>query len=116
MTIKKHITVTLLTIITTITTWASEPCDSVATDSVKGRADYPERLITEFPVIYADTAYTTPQYHVVVRAVWMAKRKHSCKVTSPDQLPEPPDATMIRFVPCQEKATFHTDAMVIQRK
>lgn len=101
---------------TGVAVWAGEACDSVAADSVKGRADYPERLITEFPVIYADTAYTTPQYHVVVRAVWMAKRKHSCKVTSPDQLPEPPDATMIRFVPCQEKATFHTDAMVIQRK
>ena len=36
-----------------VAVWAGEPCDSVPADSVKARADYPERLITEFPVIYA---------------------------------------------------------------
>ena len=82
MTINKYLSVALLAIITTANTWAGEPYDSVAADSVKTRADYPERLITEFPVIYADTAYTTPQYHVVIRAVWMSKRKNKCKVTS----------------------------------
>lgn len=98
MTINKYLSAALLAIITTATTWAGEPCDSVTADSVKTRANYPERLVTEFPVIYADTAYTTPQYHVVIRAVWMSKRKNKCKVTSPHQLPEPPDATMIRFI------------------
>ena len=98
MTTKKHISAGLLAITATAYIWAGEPCDSVTADTVKARADYPERLITEFPVIYADTAYITPRYHLVIRAVWMSRRNHKCKVTSPGLLPEPSDATMIRFI------------------
>jgi len=66
-------------------------------DTTTARAGYPQRLITEFPVIYADTAYTTPHYNIVVRAVWMVHKHRRCKISTPDQLPEPPGAKMIRF-------------------
>lgn len=77
----------------------SVPTDTVATSPPKASMPgYPERLLTDFPVIYTDTAYTTPHYHVVLRAVWMSKRGRKCKVSSPGQLPEPRDARMVRFV------------------
>ncbi len=95
---------------------ASDP--DAHTDTTQRRADYPYRLLTEFPVIYADTALVTPQYNIVIRAVWMSRRGRRCKVTSPGQLPEPPGAMMIRFIhdPAYDTARFHTDAIVIHRK
>lgn len=77
----------------------AEQAESARCDSTEKPVSYPERLLSDFPIIYMDTAYTAPGYHVVVRAAWIAKPGRNCKVSSPSQLPEPPGACMIRFIP-----------------
>lgn len=70
-----------------------------ARDSVAERAPYPERLLRDFPIIYIDTTYVTPRYHLVVRAVWMSRRKPNCRVTISDTFPRPAAGEMVRFIP-----------------
>ena len=64
-------------------------------DTIKRR--YPERLLTDFPIIYNDTAYSTKDYHVVFRAVFTQCRTRKVKVTNPSPLPCPADTMMVRF-------------------
>lgn len=89
------------------------PADSSAT-----RMGYPERLWRDFPVIYSDTAYASPEYSIVVRAVWMKHKRSKCKVTSPDLLPLESDSDMVTFgrVTGQDTMMFHTETMVMHRK
>lgn len=99
-----HILYTALGLLTaTLTAHAAPdettvPADTTACDTCH-RAPYPARLISEFPVIYVDTVYTTPRYHVVARAVWKTHRPRRVKVTTPGPLPVPPDSEIVRFVP-----------------
>ena len=67
-------------------------------------ANYPEKLIHDFPYIYSDTAYASEEYNVVVRAVWMAQRGRKTKVTSPDQLPTTNNESCVRFASLESKS------------
>lgn len=69
----------------------------------KQTANYPEKLIHDFPYIYADTAFTSEDYSVVVRVVWMAQRGRKTKVTSPDQLPTANNESCVRFASFESK-------------
>lgn len=93
---------------------------SVERDSVAVRVPYPERLIKEFPYIYSDTAYSTRDCHVVVRAVWMSRGDRDVRVSTPEMLPVPAACAMVRFVVWRgsghEDATFQTEAIATQRK
>ncbi len=78
---------------------AQQPKTTTATEkqSAANAANYPEKLVHDFPSIYTDTAYISEDYNVVVRAVWMTQRGRKTKVTSPDQLPEVSNCDCVRF-------------------
>ncbi|MCM1450161.1 MAG: hypothetical protein NC082_07445 [Clostridiales bacterium] len=97
---------------------AGEPVDSAAVDSVHERMSYPRRLLHDFPVIYADTAYSTEDYSVVLRAVWMSHGKKKCRLTSSELLPYNEESEMVKFGKFiyQDTMISHTDATVMNRK
>ena len=73
-------------------------------------SNYPEKLIHDFPYIYADTAYASEEYNVVVRAVWMAQRGRKTKVTSPEQLPTTSNESCVRFASFESKSIVKNES------
>ena len=91
---------------------------------------YPERLFKEFPVIFKDTAYSSHDYHVLIRCVWTAERSRKVIIVEPELLPCPADSEMVRFTidrstdselhvnddSCYDKANSHIHAIDRHKK
>lgn len=78
-------------------------CDSVPCDTCYYYFKSPHRFIRQFPFIYNDTAYTSEQYHFIIRALWMRLRKKYRHKSTTVTVNEPESAidttrSMIRFV------------------
>ena len=109
-----HIPSMLIAGIFMLSTCITANAETKSNDDANNKAtqqapDYPEKLIHDFPYIYSDTAYTSEDYNVVVRAVWMAQRGRKTKVTSLEQLPVTNNETCVKFISFESKSFDKAD-------